>query len=118
MRARCLLAALLLGLASTAPAQIVRTPDLYTPTVNTITAGGVSQVAIPGNPSRGWVYCQNPIGQTEPLYVEVRDAATTASYAIAAGGIWQFVSGVVPTAPINVMAATTGHPFTCRAGAN
>jgi hypothetical protein len=97
--------------------QIVRTGDGI-PCSGTIAAGGVSQIATPGDAARAWLVIENPITATEPLLVGFgpSEPATTGVTEIGAGGSMSFLAGVVPSGQVKVSAATTGHRYICRTG--
>lgn len=85
----------------------------------TVTTGGTSQQVMPAKTSRTYLMCQNPITATETLFVNLDGAASTTagSIELAAGGTMSFHgSSFIPTGPVTVTAATTGHRFVCKQG--
>jgi hypothetical protein len=84
-----------------------------------ITAGGASVVAIPGNPNGG--YITNPLIATdqgisvvEPLYVDPAGSASVLQgngtvFALQPGQTWTVIPG--QTTPTYVNAASAGHKF-------
>lgn len=87
---------------------------------STIAAGGVSQVVFGDNAARRYLSCQNPLDATEKLAVNIDGPASTsaASFELAAGGSITFgpilYGGAIPTGPVTVTAATSGHRFVCK----
>lgn len=113
-----LFAALTIATAAPARGEVIRTGS-GDRCSGTITTGGVSQVAANGDMSRNWLYVQNPISATEPLFVDFgpnHQASPTLSTQLAPGGSISFLSGVVPGGQVNVSAATAGHAFICETG--
>lgn len=113
-----LFAALTIATAAPAQGQVVRTAS-GDRCSGTITTGGVSQVAANGDMSRNWLFVQNPINATEPLFVDFGPnhlASATLSTQLAPGGSISFLAGVVPGTQVNVSAATAGHAFVCETG--
>lgn len=84
----------------------------------TLTTGGASQQALPANPGRYYLMCQNPVTASEPLFVSFGSAASASggSYELAAGGSITFDGNFIPAGTVNVNAATTGHRFICKQG--
>ena len=110
MRRLVALAALALASCTPAYAQIDGS--------GTITTGGTSQVVFPARPARAYLSCQNPITATETLFVNAPGDAglTNGSWELAAGGSITFHTGFIPTGPVSVLGATTGHRFICKQG--
>lgn len=83
-----------------------------------LTAGGTSEEVLPQNQGRQYLFIQN-VDDTNPLWVDFGKAAVTdqPSICIPALDVLEFSiagTGVVPTASVNVIAATTGHPFVVK----
>jgi hypothetical protein len=84
----------------------------------TIATGGASQQVFAAAPTRSYLMCQNPTTATEPLFVNIGAAASTAagSIELGPGGSFDFSHNFIPTGAVNVTAATLGHRFVCKAG--
>jgi hypothetical protein len=85
----------------------------------TITTGGTSQQLAPINPTRSYLFIQNPTTATEVLYVNFTSAAAAAasSISLAAGASFTMTaSDFASTEAVNVFGATTGHAFTAKEG--
>lgn len=83
----------------------------------TITAGGTRQQLAPAAPTRKGLLIQNPSGQSESIwFTEATAVLGSPSIELAPGGqvIFDGGGGFVPVGAIDVIAATTGHPITCR----
>lgn len=90
----------------------------FTDMSNVITAGGVAQyAALPLLPITKYIV-GNPVGQTEPLYVDPTFPATVNSYAIMPGETWTLDLSPPVNIPLSIMAATINHPFKCGYFAN
>jgi hypothetical protein len=94
---------------------------VYTDRSGTITTGGTSQAAAAVNHDRRALFIHNPSAETENLFVNFGDAASTTaagSITIEPGGALMLnaPADFVPTQAINVVAATTGHKFTVKEG--
>jgi hypothetical protein len=115
---KLLLIMLTLGLAVPASAQNFIRKAAIAEGSGSITTGGASQQVFPSHPERSYLYCQNPIGASGPLFVNIGAAASTAagSYELAPGGTMTFQVPFVPTGAVNITAATTGQRFICKAG--
>lgn len=85
---------------------------------STITTGGVAQQVFSARQGRSYLFCQNPIGASETLFVNAPTVAgaTNGSYELPAGGSLTFGAGFVPQGAVSVYAATTGHRFICKEG--
>ena len=85
---------------------------------STVATGGTSQTALPANPSRKYLFIQNPASQTESLFVNFTSAASTSdgkSFELVPGAVLQFdTSGFITRELMTVTAATNGHPYTCK----
>jgi hypothetical protein len=87
----------------------------YTDHSGTIAVGGTSQVAIAANISRKKVIIQNPITESEVLYVNFGAAAGAGdSFEILPGGSYTEDGPQVSTQEIQVNAATGGHVFVAK----
>lgn len=109
---RCLLFAV--GLA------LLVAPKLATAQIDgsgTITTGGTAQTVFTGR-TRTYLFCQNPIGASETLFINAPTAAgaTNGSYELAAGATLTFNGTFTPQGDVSVYAATTGHRFICKQG--
>ena len=121
MRSRLVAGLLALFLASPAYADVQPTPyvlNLITRCSGAITSGGVSQTAISAATNAGskfW-FIQNPPLATEPLYIDVGEAAGPTSMALTAGASLTLGGPAVWQGQVTVYAATTSHAFTCFYG--
>lgn len=92
--------------------------ELVTDASSTITSGGVSQQAVASNSARKFLMCQNiDTANVEDLWLNIGVAAaanTAGSIRIQSGASITFDSNYIPTNAINVVAATTGHRYTCK----
>lgn len=111
-RSRCALFAL--GLLVLVPRLVVAQIDGS----STITTGGVAQAVFSGRQGRTFLFCQNPIGASETLFVNAPTVAgaTNGSFELAAGGSLTFNGTFTPQGPVSVYAATTAHRFICKEG--
>lgn len=110
-------------LASAAHAQTMSTNNrVMTDCSGTITTGGTAQTIIPATTGVSGFYIVN-LDTTEPLWLNIGGAATAGnqgSAPIVAGaattysGTGSFYSGYGYNAIVSVLAATTGHKFTCK----
>ena len=84
----------------------------------TITTGGTAQNAIGVNASRNYLLIRNPVTATEDLWVSLVGTATAASPSIrlTPADFLIFECGFIATNAASVIAATTGHAFTCWEG--
>jgi|GEM_PF-5166847 hypothetical protein len=79
-----------------------------------ISAGGSFQQIAASNTSRKSLTVKNPLTATEPLYVflgSTVSATAATSIDLGPGDSYARTSGVVPSDAVQVMAATTSHPF-------
>lgn len=85
----------------------------------TITTANTSQQAMAARNSRTYLVCQNPIGATTTLFMNIDNAAGAAngSYELAPGGSITFHgTAFMPTGIVNVTSATAGARFVCKEG--
>ena len=95
-------------------------PGTLTDRSSTITAGGVAQSAASSNTSRMYLMCQNiDTVNTEDLWLNPGGTAaanTAGSFRLPSGASVVFEGTFIPTSAISVIAATTGHKYTCKEG--
>lgn len=106
----------LIGTGGTGSSGITR--GTITETSGTITLGGTAQTATAANTGRSYISCQNPPTATEPLYYRFAGAASATgnSKSLQPGAEFTYATGFVPTQALSIVAATTGHAFTCWVG--
>jgi hypothetical protein len=82
-----------------------------------LTTGGTSQQVFAANANRRFLVCQN-IDAAEDAWINYgasAAASTAGSFLLKAnGGSYTFDGNFVPSGTVNVVAATTGHKFTCK----
>lgn len=81
-----------------------------------ITTGGTSQTLAPANPSRQYLFIQNPPNATENLYINFTSAASAASGSIGLVPGQSFVmeTNFISTELVTVYAATAAHAYTAK----
>lgn len=86
----------------------------------TVTTGAASKQVFAYDGARQFLFCLNPIAETEPLYVNIGQTATAtgSSIELAPGGSVTFANNFIPVQNVNVTAATTGHRYVCKAGSS
>lgn len=106
------------GLASSGAATGGVTRGALTDGSGVIATGGTTQQVFADSGARSYLMCQNPISATEPLFVNIGAAASTAggSIELAPGASVSYAENFIPTGAVNVTAATTAHRFVCKAG--
>ena len=85
----------------------------------TVTTGGTSQQVFAADPNRHYLFCGNPRGAIEDLYINFTSAASTTdgkSIDLGPGGTFWFEDNFISTEAVNVTAAGTGHAFICKEG--
>lgn len=83
-----------------------------------LTLGGTAEEVFPQNYGRQYLFVQN-VDTAEALWVNFGTAAVAdqPSIKLLPGAAIEFSlagTGVVPTAAVSVIAATTGHPYTAK----
>lgn len=87
----------------------------------TVASGGVSQMVLSAAEmaNANYFFIQNPSAQSESLFVNFgADASTSNNKSmelLPGSDITMKTPGVMPPQQVNVTAATTSHPFVCKA---
>lgn len=83
----------------------------------TITTGGTAQTVFPANTGRQYLLIQNVSDEDQWVNFGIAAVASQPSIKIAAGNALEFSAagtGVVPTALVSIIGATTGKAFTAK----
>lgn len=97
-----------------------QTPAPYNDCSGSVTVGGTSQQVLGTNYNRRYLFIQNPSATvsgvaSESLFTNNDAAATVTGTSDELTNLAsKTYTGYVPTGPVNVVAATTGHKFVCK----
>ena len=115
--------ALIALLSCMLPAAAQNLPQPLNDCSGSITTGGTSQQVLAANTNRQYLFIENPSAtvsgvSAESLFVNAGAAAAADGKSIEMANLgtpqtWNR-PGMVPTAAINIIAATTGHKFVCK----